>query len=464
MKLTARGEHAKTLASVLGLDEKTAAALLDVAILVTTAADAGAQAVCRHVVAILGRTVTCVSVDGASEPAVEVLIGDVAPRSSAPLVRVGITAERIVVSSSEEPEHDERASVIEIVLLIAACYAAASAVRVAVGRRFTLPFHDVIRVPVRQFLRGYDGRRAHLGTFFLAGAGAIGNACLWALATMDVEGDAIVVDPKNVSDGNLGRCLLFTEDDRDQSKAERLVAHAQTLLPRLRLHPRVQTIQTVSERIGGAWLRRLVVAVDSRRARRRLQEELPREVFDASTTGIEEIVVHFNSANDHGACLSCVYHEDAAESAHEQHVAEMLGVTLAEVGEHYISTASAERISARYPSLPPRELVGKAYDTLFKTMCATGQLTAADGRTVLAPFAFVSALAGAVLALELVQRSSGETGVAAPFNVWRLSPWTSPVFELQTHNGPRSDCEACDNPIIRETLRRLWGPRGKPPT
>lgn len=463
MKLTARDEHAKTLASMFGLDEDAAAALLDVAVLVTAAPDVGAQSVRHHLVAMLGRTVATVSAEHTSEPAVEVLIGNVVPRSSAPLVRVGITAEHVVVSSSDEPEHDG-AGVLEIILLVAACYAAAAAVRLAVGRHFTLPFHDVIRLPVRRFLRGYDGRRVQLGEFFVAGAGAIGNGFLWALATMDIEGTALVVDPKNVTDGNLGRCLLFTEDDRDQPKAERLVARAQALLPRLQLHPRVHTLQTVPERVGGAWLRRLVVAVDSRRARRRLQEELPRDVFDASTTGIEEVVVHFNSANDHGACLSCVYHEDAAESAHEQHVAETLGVTLADVREQYVSVAAAERISARYPNLQPAELVGRAYDTLFKTMCATGQLTAADGRTVLAPFAFVSVLAGAILALELVQRTLVASGVATPFNVWRLSPWTAPVFELQTRHGPRAGCEACGNPVIQGTVRRLWGERGKPPT
>lgn len=463
MTLTAREEHAKTLARVFGLDDEVAASLLDVTIVVTAAADVGAEAVHRHVKALLSRTVATVSGEPALDAVVEVVIGDTSARTAGRLVRVGVTSEQVVVSSVEEPAHEARASVPEIVLLVGACYAAATAVRLAVGTHFRLAFSDTIRLPVTRLLREYDGRHVHVGTFYLAGAGAIANGLLWALATLDVEGEALVVDPKNVSDGNLGRCLLFTEEDIGHPKAERLVVRAQPLFPALRLDHRAHTIQKVPERTRGAWLKRLVVAVDSRRARRRLQEELPCEVYDASTTGIDEVVVHFNSAHDVGACLSCVYHEDAAESAHEQHVADMLGVTLADVREHYVSEVAATRMAARYPVLQPPDLIGKAYDTLFKAMCATGQLTADDGRTVLAPFAFVSVLAGAVLALELAHRISVRE-VAAPFNFWRLSPWTSPVFELQTSQGARAGCEACGTPPIRETVRRLWGERGKPPT
>lgn len=462
MTLSASQEHAKTLASVLGLEDEVAASLLDVTVVVTATPDASAQAVRRHVFAMLGRTVARVTDEPTPDAVVEVLIGDTVARSPAKVVAVGVTRDHAVVSSVEVTHHEGQASAHGIVLLIAACYASAMVVRVAVGHHFTLPFHDTIRIPVDRILRGYDGRPVHVGSIYLAGAGAIGNGLLWALSTMNVTGEVFVVDPKNVSEGNLGRCLFFTAEDLFQPKAERLVARARTALPGLLLHHRVQTLQALPER-AGAWLKRLAVAVDSRRARRRLQEELPGEVFDASTTGIEEVVVHFNSARGGAACLSCIYREDAAEAAHEEHVAEMLGVTLSEVKEHYVSKAAAARIAARYPALRPDDLVGKAYDTLFKSMCATGQLTVDDGRTVLAPFAFVSVLAGAVLALELLLRTAtAPDDVAAPFNLWRVSPWTSPVFELQTMAGACPGCETCGNPIIRATVERLWGKRGEP--
>jgi hypothetical protein len=301
-----------------------------------------------------------------------------------------------------------------------------------------------------------------MGTLYLAGAGAVGNGFVWALATLDVRGEMRVVDPKDVSLGNLSRCLWFEVEDVGQPKAARLVARAAASLPGLKLVQRVGSVQTLPERDSGPWLERLVVGVDSRRARRRLQEELPREVFDASTTGIEEVVVHFNSAREAGACLSCIYHEDAAEAAHEQHVASMLGVEVADVREHYVSQDAAHRIVSRHPHLAHGTVVRLAYDTLFKTMCATGQLGVDEARTVLAPLSFVSVLAGAYLALEVVCRTSAGA-IVAPFNYWRVSPWTSPVFALRTVRSPRAGCETCGSDVIRATVQSLWGTNGKGP-
>ena len=65
--------------------------------------------------------------------------------------------------------------------------------------------------------------------------------------------------------------------------------------------------------------------MDSRRARRSLQMELPPSVFDASTTGVSEVVLHFNRQPSELACLSCIYPENERERAHEENVAEALG-------------------------------------------------------------------------------------------------------------------------------------------
>ncbi|MGA3124322.1 MAG: ThiF family adenylyltransferase [Polyangiaceae bacterium] len=463
MSLSAREENAKTLASVFGLDEDEAWTLLDVRVGVRAATDARSQAVRRHVVAILGRTVSRIEEQDHGAVAIEIVIGPVMPVANAASVRVGITTAEVVISSETEPAHDHAANVPEIVLLLAACYAAAMAVRISIGAAFSFPHHNTIRLPMDLLL---GGRRhvaegpIEIGRAYLAGAGAVSNGFIWALATFDARGELHVVDPKNVSSGNLGRCLWFEAADVEQPKAERLAERARASLPRLKLVPRVATVQTLAERNEGPWLGRLVVGVDSRRARRRLQEELPGEVFDASTTGIEEVVVHVNSARESGACLSCIYHEDVAEAAHEQHVASMLGVEIADVRQHYVSESAARRIALRHPHLVHENIVRLAYDTLFKTMCATGQLGVDEARTVLAPLAFVSVLAGAYLALEFVCRT-GSTEIVPPFNYWRASPWTSPVFDLRVIRSPRAGCETCGNEVIRATVRSLWGTYGE---
>jgi hypothetical protein len=45
-------------------------------------------------------------------------------------------------------------------------------------------------------------------------------------------------------------------------------------------------------------------------------------------------------------------------------------------------------------------LIGDAYDSLFKPLCAQAALRSADQQQIFAPFAFVSALAGVLLAIE----------------------------------------------------------------
>jgi hypothetical protein len=460
VSLSGRDENAKMLAKLLGVDDNEAAGLLEMTLVVRAASDPPSQAVRRHAVDVLKRTVGRVIETADGNAGAEILIGEVAATTQGPVVRVAVTPAEIVISAEATPKHDPEASVPEILLLIGACYAAGMGVRLGLRRPFPLPHADTIHVPVDRLIRGSAIGTVKLGKIYLAGAGAVGNGLLRGLALLEVDGEIQIVDPKRVTTGNLGRCLWFEDQDIGRPKAEALADRAQPAIPAVKLVARVDRIQTLTERSAGPWLERLAVAVDSRRARRRLQEELPREVFDASTTGIEEIVVHFNGAGADGACLSCIYDEDRVEAAHEQHVAHMLGVDVSDVQEHYIGGDASHRMATRHRQLDPAQLVGTAYDSLFKSLCGTGQLGVDEGRTVLAPFSFVSVLAGAYLALELVLRVS-DGQLVPPYNYWRASPWTSPVFELRAFRPRRPGCETCGNSVIRAAVEQLWGWGGK---
>jgi hypothetical protein len=229
---------------------------------------------------------------------------------------------------------------------------------------------------------------------------------------------------------------------------------AQLLLPKVRAIPHTVLLQDVPTRFAGPWLQRLIVGVDSLRARRSLQTEIPQGVFDASTTGISEIVLHFHRQPTNCACMSCIYPHSPQEDAHERHVAGALGVSVADVMQTRISGDAAERICQRYPQLKPSDLVGIAYDTLFKQLCSTAQLTSAEDRQVLTPFAFVSALAAALLAIEFVRRV--QRGHDELFNEWRLSPWSNPVMRRQRFLKKRADCEFCGDPLLASLTEEMW--------
>src|ERR1043166_8734123 len=181
-------------------------------------------------------------------------------------------------------------------LLLSAAYIAAQIAGLVMGEflpfaipnQLTVDFDDIFGTdfPFDQVV--------DIGETHLAGAGAIGNAFTLALSLLWVKGKLFITDPDKVDGGNLNRCVLFTSDDIGEYKANILVSRLQGTGTKLELIPRTCELQEVPERAPTNWLKRLVVAVDSRRARRRLQTELPGEVFDASTTDIREAVLHFN--------------------------------------------------------------------------------------------------------------------------------------------------------------------------
>lgn len=77
-------------------------------------------------------------------------------------------------------------------------------------------------------------------------------------------------------------------------------------------------------------------------------------------------------------------------------------------------------------------------------------------KDVLAPFAFVSVMAGIYLAMEFARRVRNRDTVS-PFNYWRASPWRPPVLRLRQALPARPDCVFCGNAIKVSTARKLWG-------
>jgi hypothetical protein len=294
----------------------------------------------------------------------------------------------------------------------------------------------------------------NLGHTYLAGAGAIGNGLLWALQHLRVQGQLDIVDDDTVSSGNLNRQMWFDIDDIGLPKAELLAKRAQPHLANLKLVPRHMRLQSLPEKSAAPWLRRLIVAVDSRRARRQLQNEFPREVFDASTTDIREIVLHYHCQPTDDACMSCIYEPDVEEFKREQHIADHFGVTIDEVRTERISITAARDIAQRF-GLNPTDIAGTAYDSLFKSLCSQGQLGEVADKRAVAPFAFVSVLAGALLAIELCRRL-GDVSTTADFNYWRLSPWFPPLGRRRALRPRQQGCAFCGEPALRRVNRELW--------
>jgi molybdopterin/thiamine biosynthesis adenylyltransferase len=286
----------------------------------------------------------------------------------------------------------------------------------------------------------------------LIGGGAVGNGFLRTARYLKLVGNLFVVDPKLVGSGNPNRCLYFCGDDVGVPKARVLCEKAQADFPRLVLEPVIGTFSSLVKREGR--IRTAIVAADSRRVRRMIQKELPLEVFDASTTEAREVVVHSHRQPVEGACLACIYRHIPDEHARERDIAIGLGVDLADVvSGNLIDESVAAKIVSRHPGVVASQIEGTAFDSLFKKMCAEQMLLSPTGAQVLAPFAFVSSLAGAFLAVELVRC---RTGARKFENYMFFSPWTPPSARRRTYRERFAECEFCSREESRKALAVVW--------
>lgn len=450
----ARKENAKRLAAATGLTIDQADEQLDLPVVVTMAFDdyiAGRLA--EEFSPLLSRTFTTVTADAVSNVAVEVLIGDVRPRTTGKRVFVSIEAERITISfSALPPTAALTLAPPGLLLVIGACYLCAAVVKRATMVAY--PFADPFVLDLGEFgLQPSDYLAAvDLGETHMAGAGAIGNGLLWAARHLNIHGQLHLLDDDVIDASNLQRQIFFTPGDEGEPKVEVLAKRAGPLMPNLKLIPHQARLQQLSKQ--GAWLRRLISAVDSPDARRSLQKEMPGEVFDASTTGIEEVVVHHHRNPAATACMACIYQKGAKELSLQQHIADHLGLEIEQVLANRIDQKMSVSIAARFPNLVADDIEGLACDSLYKRLCGAGILTTPAGQQILAPFAFVSVLAGALIAIELIRRlgDHGDT----PFNVWRVGCWTPPSRRLWREQRRSPSCEICGDDDIREVARLLW--------
>jgi hypothetical protein len=460
MRLTPEQENARTLAALLGIEEQDATERLRLRIAVTfDPTNVADGELAQHVIAMLSRTVEWAGPPDGRPCMAEVVIGSRPPATEGRMIWAAQVGSDFIINMDGRLPATTLEMVPAPLRVVAACYVAAAAVRTALGPSFPIQSAGPIVLRWQELLGcNPDALRAFvdIGDCYLAGAGAVGNGFIYTLRYFDLTGTLYVVDPKNVNSGGLNRCLLVDEQDVGHPKASRLCQRMQSAFPKLRLIPKDVSLGDARKDRGSDFLiERLIVGVDSRGARRSLQGELPRAVFDASTTDVREVVLHFNQQPTDRACLSCVYPLNERERRHEENVAAALGISIEEARSGFCTPEAAAKICRLYPDTDADDLVGRAFDTVYKEFCGVGKLKADGGQQVLAPFSFVSVLAGALLAIEFVFRASGARQ-SDRFNYWRLSPWHSPVPALRQHRFRDPHCEFCGNPILRRTLDSIY--------
>lgn len=451
-------ETARTLAAAAGIRESAAAALLDKCIVICAASNRSALAMADELELILSRTFASVSRSPNANADLNIVIGSAAPSRNPRTLFINWNIEAITIDTALQTATPS-AELHPLYLLLGACYAAAAATKLLTGNAISQPqpMPLVIRMDQLGIEREWLDRPIHLSNTYMAGAGAIGNGVLRAGRHLDVRGQLHIADDDFVDDTNLQRQVYFTDEDIGAPKAVALARSAQPDFPRLLLRPHQCRLQELRPGDDDHWLKRLIVCVDSRRARRELQDEIPGEVFDASTTDIREVIVHHHKQPTSDACMSCIYASDGAEIQREVLLAEGLGLSIEQIRQQRIDRQSAEAVIKHLAlQLSPEEIIGLACDTLFKRLCGQGLLKEVPDQQILAPFAFVSVLAGTLLVIELVRRLAGTDRIDD--NYWRASAWSPPMSALRLRRQRNAVCAFCGYEYLVTTAQLLWAP------
>jgi hypothetical protein len=297
----------------------------------------------------------------------------------------------------------------------------------------------------------------------LVGVGAVGNAAVFALSRLEhAFGTLALVDPETIELSNLQRYVLTQRSDDQRPKVELAAAEFAKHQSGLKIVEHALDWASYANRYGYNW-ERVLVALDSARARRAVQASLPRWIANAWTQpGDLGVSVHPWNA---GACLSCLYLPVGATPSEDRLIAEALGIARPErelqirqllyanaVPPLDLLQEVAERLALPLEVLEPfqkrplRELYSEG-------ICGGAVLpldrVGAPHQQVHVPLAHQSVLAGILLASRLIAHALG--GAREQTTVTRLDILAA-LTEFVTQpaqKDPRGIC-ICQDPIYNE--------------
>lgn len=363
----------------------------------------------------------------------------------------------------------------------AACFGAANIFRLLFGQHlpdgmadddFAMSLLDY--EPNASSLRNPALGPVDLGESFLIGLGAIGNGAVWALSkTPALSGELHLVDHEPADLTNLQRYVLTKQTDVGAVKVDLAARHFEGTSLKVRPHP-----EKWGDYLRGRvdWnLQRVLVAVDSADDRRAVQASLPAFVINSWTQpGMVGVSRHSFLGNQ--ACLMCLYFPEGDVPSESLIVARDLGLPEAEkeIG-HLLYTGepvSRELIEMSAVALgvspePLLEFVGQPLRAFYAGAICGGLVLrlgggANPGRAEV-PLAFQSALAGIMLAAELVAHASGLKGEPPPVTtqIGLLRPLPGGHLSLPATKHPSGACICQDPDYVQAYRNKYPAPSGQ---
>jgi len=355
----------------------------------------------------------------------------------------------------------------------AACFAVANAFRIVF--REQLPGGDLDQDLALSLLT-YDrpGQSkpevpaiVDLGEAHLVGVGAIGNGAVWALARCKgVSGRLHLVDDEAIDLPNLQRYVLAGQADVDASKCD--AAAARFSAPGLEVVPHRSTWAEYVAKRGDWRFDKVAVALDTGTDRITLQATLPRWIVNAWTQDLD-LGVSRHRFGDGRACLACLYMPTGQVKSEHERLADELHMPAAapEIKQMLqlpvpLNDAFIQRVAAAM-GIPPEPLmpfVGRPLREFHQAAICGGLAFTLTGGAhpvrVGVPMSFQSALAGIMLAGELVKHAAGWPEPAAVSTRVNLLRPLAPYLHDPIAPDRSGRCICADGDFI-DAYRRKYG-------
>lgn len=255
----------------------------------------------------------------------------------------------------------------------------------------------------------------NLGDVLFVGVGAVGNSALWALSRdASIRGQLRLVDAEDVSLSNLQRYVLTTYADVGCSKV--LLGQQSIESAKLAVEPNKLTLEQYAATRDSFAFPVIAVSVDNVDGRRAAQTLLPRLVVNG-WTGDQALGASWHVFSRDAACLACLYHPHGQGPSAIDQAAKALGLPHERTALLWVSRQplSDEDVRIAATTLGVDELVlspwrGKPLGELYTdVVCGAVPLDVMGvGKIETVPLAHQSALAGILLAAELLKRTSPE--------------------------------------------------------
>jgi hypothetical protein len=256
-----------------------------------------------------------------------------------------------------------------------------------------------------------------LGHVLFVAVGAVGNAALWAVARdRKRSGQLTLVDSEELELSNLQRYVLGTLEDATKVKEKVFLGWRELSGTQVRAEMVRTTLESFADERGGVKVPTICVSVDNIPTRRAAQALLPKLVVNG-WTGDQALGASWHVFSRQAACLACLYQPHGQGVSQTEQAADALGlaperaallwVTRLPLSDDDIATA-AGKLGVSVEALVPWR--GKSLGELYTdVVCGAVPISLpVANRIETVPLAHQSALAGILMAAELVKRTSPE--------------------------------------------------------